>query len=111
MAKKTTGAEWKRFYNDDEFWPGDTYHDDTLVEVNGKIDEDADLGAVQDSDIIVIREGYVFSANGEGIRSLASHFSRWQKQQSTARVVVEVPKDQLDALKAQLASFGAKVIA
>lgn len=34
MTVKTTGAEFKRFYNDTAFWPEGAWHEDEEIEVN-----------------------------------------------------------------------------
>ena len=60
MATKTTGAEWKRYYQDAKAWPDGWFHEDEEVTVNGVYDEDADLTAVPDDAAIVVKGGIIY---------------------------------------------------
>lgn len=111
MTTKTTGAEWKRFYNDKTAWPEGFWHDDEIMTLNGEEPpEDWDLGEVADTAALSILAGVVFNAEGDSVASLESHFKKWRKQQNTASVAVEIPKDKLDELKALVKTIGGKVV-
>jgi hypothetical protein len=47
MTVKTTGAVWNLFYADKTAWPEGSYHDDTLLAINGKEDPDGELEKLQ----------------------------------------------------------------
>jgi hypothetical protein len=105
---KTTGAEFWRFYHDDIFWPDGSYHDDSLVRVNGEEVEDYTRDSIPDDAKIEIEAGVVVFEDGDEV-SLESHFKKWRKAQNTASIVVECPKDKLDAVKAAIKASGGRV--
>lgn len=111
---KTNGAEFKRFYTDDAFWPdsdGSTWHEDELVTVDGKCYEQ-DYSNVPDSAVVTIADGIVFSHkwDSESAPSFETYFKRWRKLQTTETFTVEAPKDKLDAIKAAIKAAGGKVV-
>lgn len=113
MSRKTittNGAQWKAFYSDPSFWPDGVWHEDTVVWVDGEFDEDANLEAVADTAEIKIESGYVLGAKDEDLGELKAYFTKWQKQQTCSRLVIEVPHDQKDLLIAQLPAYNAKVV-
>jgi hypothetical protein len=108
MATKATGAEFKRFYNDPEFWPEDAYHDDLSVSVDGVVNDDCDLAKVDDNAVIKIEGGIVFGVKGEP--SVESHFKAWRKKQTTRFGSFECPVDKLDAVVEAIRAAGGKPI-
>jgi hypothetical protein len=111
MATKTTGAEWKRFYNDNAFWPEGHWHDDEILTVNGEEPpEDFDLGEVADTAAMTILAGSVFNESADSYASLEGHFKKWRKLQTVASVVVEIHKGKLDELKALVKTIGGKAL-
>ena len=113
MPVKTTGAEWKRFYADKEFWPDEAWHEDEEVIVNGlPTSDDFDLSAVHDTDVLVVGGGIVFLPDLDMDRgpSLEAHFKRWRKTQNTVSVIVEVDKTKFDAVAAAIKAAGGKVV-
>lgn len=113
MTTKTTGAEWKRFYSDKEFWPDEWWHDDEVITVNGKNahDFDIELTEVLDSDVMTVSAGVVYDAMSNEGPSLEGHFKSWRKKQTTVFFTVEAPKEKADAVKSAITSSGGKVIA
>lgn len=113
MAVKVTGYEWKKFYTDKdpEFWPEGAWHDDEEVLVNGQeVDGEFSHESVADTDTITITGGIVFMRERDTDGpSLETHFKRWRKKQNTAILMVEVPRGDLEALKAAIAAAGGKV--
>lgn len=114
MATKTTGAEFKRFYSDKEFWPhsNDICHDYEYITVNGEdIDGDFDLMSVQDDALMTIEGGGVYDGkhpNKE--QSFEGYFKKWRKKQSNVVLVIEVSKDRLDQMAEAIKAAGGKIV-
>ena len=113
MAVKTTGAEFKRFYADKAFWPSGRYHDDAVVTIDGKQDDDADLDNVHD-DAVMTLDGGVVLQPGEGgrhaeIDSFDGHFKKWKKKQTTTVFIVECPLAAADTVREAIVKAGGKV--
>ena len=113
MTTKTTGKEFKQFWEDPEFWPadGETYVEEELITVNGVEQESFDHNTVSDVDILAVSGGMVFSpVVGPEDQSLESYFKRWRKKQATATLVVECDITKRDELAALIKSNGGKVV-
>jgi hypothetical protein len=111
MTTKTTGAEFWRFYNDRNFWPEGSWHDDTLILVNGEEVGDYTRETIPDDAKVVIEGGIVYlDERGKDDVAFESYFRRWRRVQSTASLTVEVPKDKLEAVKAAIRAAGGKVV-
>jgi hypothetical protein len=121
MTVKCTGAEFLRFYNDKDWWfSGDsipmddrTYWEDASIFVNGKMipeyefDFEADL---KPTDQVAVSGGVVFGkVVGAKEPTVEGYLRRWLKAQSTATVVIECPKDKLDALLAAVKMAGGRI--
>lgn len=115
MAVKMSGFEFKKFWNDSEYWPGkdgETYVEEEEITVNDVvIDELVDPDSVKDTDIVVINGGYINSDN-ESIdgRELEKHFKLWKKKQSKTTFLVECDKSNLDGIKSAILAAGGKVV-
>lgn len=112
MSTKITGAEFKRFYADPVFWPTGAYHDDVVVTINGVMDNESDLLTIDDASVVVIDGGFVLDLPGayfHNSTSFESHFKRWKKLQNTGFLLVEAPKDKIEAVKAAIKAAGGKV--
>lgn len=109
MPVSTNGAEFKRFYGDEQFWPEKAWHEDAVIEVDGK-KEDLDLFAIPDTATVKIVEGVVFMDQGQEPITLETFFKRWRKQQNTRTLMVEVDASKLDALVAAIKAAGGKVL-
>lgn len=112
MSVKTNGAEFKRFYSDEGFWPEDTWHDEALITVDGVEQEDGvDTEALADHAIVKIEGGVVFGPMWESEGpSLETHFKRWRKQQTTVVFAVECDVSQQAAITAAIKSAGGRVL-
>lgn len=111
MSVKTSGAEFKRYYNDDKAWPRGWWHEDEEITINGIYNEDAELSMVADTDVIVIKGGVIFEGvHGVFSLSMESHFKKWRKAQATEFLVVEVAKDKTESVIAAIVQAGAKVV-
>lgn len=111
MAVKTTGAEFKRFYNDPEFWPEGAWHDDDLVLVDGVEQDDIDVDKIADAAKVTIQAGVVLmsESDDEGV-AFDAYFRRWRKSQTTRTIVVEADASKLDAIMAAIKSAGGNVL-
>ncbi len=112
MTAKTTGAEFKRFYNDPELWPTDTYCEDEVVTVDGATvpEYEFDYTTVQDAAIVTVAGGIVQGPQFDGNEpSFEAYFKRWKKKQTTATLIVECQLDKVDAVKAAIKAAGGKV--
>ena len=112
MATKTTGAEFKRFYDDKAFWPDDgTYHEDETVFVDGAHVEDWDAENMADTAQLTLSGGIVFGPKLTGKEpSFEAYFKRWKKLQNTASFAVECSNESKDAVIAAIKAAGGKVI-
>ncbi len=115
MPIKTTGAEFKRFYDDPKFWPedgGDTYHDDVLFYIDGSVIEDGyDISDVPDGAQVKIEGGTVFSPNlANCMMNFETYFRRWKKLQTTSVVLVECDVSRVGEMKAAIKKCGAKIL-
>ena len=104
MTVKTTGAEFKRFYNDSAFWPKGASHEEEEILADG---EEADiLNEIPDSAVVSITGGIVFGIEGKE-PSLESWFRAWRKKQTTTSFVVECEiVDKAEVIAAIIAAGG-----
>ncbi len=111
MVTKTTGAEFKRFYSDQSFWPSDAYTEDEELMVNGHpFDQYADPTTIDDSALMTVAGGIVYLKAGDTDGpSLEAYFKRWRKVQTTVFLSIEVSKDKVDAVVAAIEHAGGKV--
>jgi hypothetical protein len=117
MTTKSTGLEFKRFYLDDTYWPkgGSTYYDDVLLHVDGRdLQDTEDPRDIADNSVLEIRSGWVMGipavvAGGVVDMSLEDYFTHWQRQQTTATLVVECPRAALEQVIAALTAAGGTV--
>lgn len=111
MSAKTTGAQFKRFYDDPNWWAADgsVWHEDADILVDGTaVGADFDPSQVPDSAVISISGGAVFGVEGEP--SLEAFFKRWLRKQETVVLVVEVTTSTADAVRAAIQAAGGKVL-
>lgn len=124
MPVKCTGAEFLRFYNDKAWWfsvedktaanhDEGTYWEDASVFVNGEqipefeFDFDKDL---KSTDIVSVSGGVVFGkVVGVKEPSVEAYLRRWLKAQTTTAIVVDCPKEKLDAILVAIKAAGGSV--
>ena len=111
MTIKTNGAEWRRFYSDQAYWPEGAYHEDEEITIDGRIaNGDTNLESVSDSAAMTVAGGAVFLKLGDDDGpSLELHFRRWRKAQSIVSISCEAPRDLADAVKAAIRAAGGTV--
>lgn len=110
MPAKTTGAEFKQFYQDAAFWPDGAWHDDDVIYVDGVEQSDIDVETILDNAYVVIESGVVFLPGGDadGIK-FDAYFRRWLKSQKTRRIGVECDVEKLEQVIASVKAAGGKV--
>jgi len=100
MTVKMTGAEFKRYYNDDDAWQEGWWHEDAQIEIDGETHDDVP-GDIDDSAKVRIIGGAIVRGHEdlEAI-SMEGHARKWLKTQSTVSLAFDVPKDKVEAVKA-----------
>ena len=106
---KVTGAEWKRFYTDDEAWPAGAWHDGEDIEIDGALAPDIDLSEVSDDSIMKLSGGAMYMNDTDEGSSFETYFKRWRQSQSTTVLIVEVANEYADAVRDAIVSAGGKV--
>ena len=109
---KTTGFEFKKFYDDKIMWPEGSYHEDEIITIDGKeSDYETDLSKVNDSSKITISGGIVFlNEDDTDGPSLESYFKLWKRKQVNTTILIDAPNEKLDEIIASIVSFGGKII-
>ncbi|MEG0063012.1 MAG: hypothetical protein RR740_00265 [Pseudomonas sp.] len=113
MKTKTTGSELKAFWGlGDPWWPVDGFVDGDAYIVNGNtMGDEFEPGLCADTDQITIIAGVIASnAHDDEGKDLQVVFRKWRKSLSTVQVIVELPKDDLEAFKKLMAQSKIKVI-
>jgi hypothetical protein len=112
MPVKTTGAEFKRFYSDPEWWPKSRWHEGEDVLLNDQpVDEfQVNLSDVNDADKLAISGGWVSDNDGGDYGSFENYFRKWRKKQTSVVIQVEVPKEKAESFKSAIRAAGGKVI-
>lgn len=111
MTVKTTGAEFKRFYFDEAYWPDGTWHEDEEIKVDGlPISEDLAIEDIPDTAVMKIAGGVVLGLTDGSDPSVKSYFKKWRKAQSTVSFVVECDKDKEGAVRSAVRAVGGRVV-
>ena len=119
MTVKCSGAEYKRFFNDDAYWGVCASHrgvsaigyQDAEVLVDGVDVTYNDVDKIADGAVVEICGGFVVDGlKCEDLGSLESFFKKWRKKQNTATLIVECDLAKIDAMKAAVKAAGGKVV-
>ena len=107
--KKMPGAEYKAFMASD--WDAllgvtNAYMSDAEITVNGREEPD-DVNEIADSAKVEIRGGCVMADEYVDM-SFETAFVRWRKTQTNTTLVVEVPNNSVDALKASVVALNGR---
>lgn len=117
MTTKTTGVEFKRFYNDKSIWPDSLWHDDEEIIVDGESYE-GELDSIPDASQVSISAGAVMFSGPDdkcpwGSKdgpSFESYFKRWKKSQSIGTMVIEFDLKIRDSMISAIKSAGGKIV-
>ena len=113
MTVKMTGAEYKSFMTED--WHDGYYMDDYAIAINGEVFDAIESGlasaeeVMQATDKVAIVEGAVFDKDDAYVSTLETYFKTWRKARTTTTIVVECPKDKIDAIRSAIISAGGKI--
>lgn len=107
---KFSGKEWKAFMADP--WPDEWYFEEENLTVDGTaVDDNFDSSEVADSAAMTLSEGVIVRSAKEGDPlDLVKYFEAWRKKQSMATIVVEIPKENLEAFRLLVKQEGGKVL-
>jgi len=107
---RISGFEFKKFYNDNQYWGDEQYWDgQILVTQAGKTIDDIDLTTIDDDSLVNISGAAVFlHSEHEGIL-FTTYFRKWRKQQSIRHLLVEIHESKVTKLKSYIRSLGGKV--
>lgn len=97
MAVKLTGAEYKKFCQDEKFW-GKNWFEDEVVFID-RIEQDSEFNELDlaDEQIIKIAGGSLYDeSSADPVGSYESFVRKWLKNQSTSSFVIEVSKDRIE---------------
>lgn len=109
-AVKMTGADLKRFYNDDALWVDGMFQEDAEIHINGKQASDTlDADKVDNAAAVEIRGGDVMSGEGDYVCSLPELAQRWFDAQTHTIVTVKIEKSKLEALRAAVKAAGGEI--
>ncbi|MBU9200242.1 hypothetical protein KTD31_02330 [Burkholderia multivorans] len=115
-----SGLLFKKFYNDEAFWDGETYHDDVLIKAdNGAVWADSDdLHSIPETAFINIESGWVNEVNpeltgGTTDMSLKEFFELWQSRQAVPLrvLLVECTAEEEERVRAAILAAGGKISA
>lgn len=105
---KTSGAEFKRYYNDEAAWPEGAFHEDALIHVNGVSmgDDGIYVDAIDDNAEVVFESGIVMGLANDADMEMADHFAQWKRAQIFTSVIVDIEPEKLAQLEAAVLAMG-----
>lgn len=109
-----SGAEWKKFIEDNPFWE-DKWLEEWELEIDGKIYSSEDSSDIDQTQLpgnakIAIQYGCIVDGKSSSVLDLKKFFNQWKKAQTTAHLIIEAPKDKIDAIKKAVKTAGGKVV-
>lgn len=109
---KLTGAQWKAFYADKNFWPEGRWHDDQIIlwnDVPSRVPE-RNPDEVADTDTVVIEQGDIVQT-GKYFCDFVEYAQDWLNKQTTTQMVIRVPNEKVDEAIKLLESAGIELVA
>lgn len=108
MPVTMTGAEFKSFYSDPSIWGAETFHDDTLIRVDGvdAIQSDIDLSDVSDTARIELECGEIMDGLPGVPQDMIEAVAWWRDRQENVQYVLTVPKAKMAAFEEALSGLG-----
>ena len=106
------GVEWNAFYNDEEVWKHNVWHDDLLITVDG-YEVDDNFEDVDPKATVTIESGVIYfqdDVDEESSASVESVIRKWRKNQKYKTICVEIPNEMFYAVCEQLKKDGCKII-
>lgn len=109
---KMKGVEWNAFYNDPLIWERDVRHDNLLITVDGK-EEDEEFDNIDPKATVTIESGVIYfdeDPDEEHSASVESVIRKWRRNRKFKTICVEVPNNILYVVCEQLKKVGCKII-
>lgn len=112
MTVKTSGAEFKTFYEDKTIWPEHIWHEEETIMVDGeKLDFDFDVKLMRPTAGIAISGGIVYGPwPEEDAPSFETYFKRWRRAKNTVFFMVQCPKDKAKSIQAVIKLNEGKIL-
>jgi hypothetical protein len=118
MTVKTSGAEFKAFYEDKTIWPDHLWHEEETIMVDGvELDIDIDIDielpfpSVKSTSVVTISGGIVYGSWAvEDAPSFETYFKRWREAQNTVFFMVQCPKDKAKSIQAVIKLNEGKIL-
>lgn len=103
MSVKLSGTDFKAWIASDWGHP-DAWWEDEVITVDGVEADNCEVAGIPDHAVVVVTGGVILSPLDAGMedRNAETELRRWLRARSTAHVVVEVEKEQVQNLKALL---------
>lgn len=76
--------------------------------INGKRDDDFDIDTIQDADVVVIDDGFVYGLPYDKEMSFNDYFKKWRKAQKETSFIVTCGKDDVERIKVMIKAAGGK---
>lgn len=109
MSAKISGAEFKRFFHDDQYWAPASHWDDVLLTINGKPEPDFDVDTLNDADEVKVESGDVYFNDSDKTIQVATFFKSWKKAQTESILIVDVDSANKEAVIAAIKAAGGRV--
>ena len=110
MSTKTSGLEFKAFYNDPKVWKNNRFHEYEQIFVNGKLEEDLSIEKINDADIVTIDGGMIYEDGYKDVGGFESQFRKWRRDQDTTVLMVRAPNASLEAIRAAIKAAGGTLL-
>ncbi len=107
----TTGAEFKRYYNDEAAWPEDAFHEDVLIHIDKVAtgDNGIYIDEIADTAEVVIECGIVMGLENDADMDMLDHFEKWRRAQVFTSVIVDIDPEKRAQLEAAVLALGGVV--
>lgn len=107
----TTGADFKRYYNDETAWPEGAFHEDVLIYVNQVAmgDDGIYIENIADTAEVVIECGIVMALENDRDMDMLDHFEKWRRAQVFTSVIVDIDPEKRTQLEAAVLALGGVV--
>ena len=107
----TTGAEFKRYYNDETAWPEGAFHEDALIHVDKVAmgDDGIYIDEIADTAEVVIECGLVMGLENDTDMDMIDHFEQWRRAQVFTSVIVDIAPENLAKLETAVLALGGVV--
>ena len=107
----TTGADFKRYYNDEAAWPDGAFHDDVLIHVDQVAmgDDGIYIENIADTAEVVIECGIVMGLENDADMDMIDHFEKWRCAHLFTSVIVDIDPEKRAQLEAAVRALGGVV--